>query len=51
MPRDVEIMLPPQDAVARPPATAGGAGDSAILALLGMFTVIDGVLVVLWGMM
>jgi hypothetical protein len=51
MPRDVEILLPPYEAAARPLATVGGAGDTGILALLGMFTLIDAVLVVLWGLM
>lgn len=51
MPRDVDILLPPRAAVARPPADTCGAGDTAILAILGMFTMIDAVLVVLWGLM
>jgi hypothetical protein len=51
MPRDVEILLPSYEAPAHPPATVGGDGDTGILALLGMFTVIDAVLVVLWGLM
>lgn len=50
MPRDGENLLPPVEAVARPPATIGS-GDTAILALLGIFTMFDAVLVVLWGLM
>ena len=51
MPRDVEIFLPPPEAAIRPRADIAGAGDTGILMLLGMFTMIDAVLVVLWGMM
>ena len=51
MPRDGESLLPPGEAVARPPATIAGSGDTAILALLGIFTMFDAVLVVLWGLM
>ena len=51
MPRDVEIRLPPHDATARLLATVDDAGDTALLALLGMFTMVDAVLVVLWGLM
>jgi hypothetical protein len=51
MPRDVDILLPPRAVVARPPAAIGTAGDTAILAVLGMFTMIDAVLVVFWGLM
>jgi hypothetical protein len=51
MPRDVDLLLPPSEPVARPPAAIGGAGDTGLLALLGMFTMVDAVLVVLWGLM
>lgn len=51
MPRDVEIRLPPHQATARPLTTIDDAGDAAILALLGMFALLDAVLVVLWGLM
>jgi hypothetical protein len=51
MPRDVEIFVPPPQAVMQPPADIAGAGDTGILMLLGMFSMIDAVLVVLWGMM
>ena len=51
MPRDVEIPLPQNEPVARPLAAVGDAGDTGILMLLGMFSMIDAVLVVLWAMM
>ena len=51
MPRDVETSLPPQTVPARPSAEVGGATDAGLLALLGVFTMIDAVLVVLWAMM
>ena len=51
MPRDVDILLPPRAVVARPRADIRGAGDTALLAVLGMFTMIDALLVVLWGLM
>ena len=51
MPRDVEILLPPRQTGARLLATISGAGDTGLLALLGMFTMADAVLVVLWGLM
>ncbi|HWG81293.1 MAG TPA: hypothetical protein VN681_16035 [Stellaceae bacterium] len=51
MPRDIEIGLPPHHAAARPLAAIDDAGDAALLALLGMFTMMDAVLVVLWAVM
>lgn len=51
MPRDVEILVPPPALSARPLADIGGAGDAGVLALLGLFTMIDAVLVVVWALM
>lgn len=51
MPHDIEIRLPQRQATARALATIGDAGDTGILVLLGAFSMIDAVLVVLWGLM
>ena len=51
MPRDVETLLPPPQAPAVQLADIGGVRDGGLLALLGVFTMVDAVLVVLWGMM
>lgn len=51
MPRDVEAFLPPPAVSARPAADIGGARDAGILMLLGLFTMIDAVLVVVWSLM
>jgi hypothetical protein len=51
MPRDLEIRPPPHHATTRPLAAIVGAGDTGLLVLLGMFTMVDAALVVLWGLM
>lgn len=47
MPRDVESLAPLHDASAEPFQDARHGGDAGILAILGVFTMIDAVLVLL----
>ncbi len=47
MPRDVENLAPLHDASAEPFEDARHSGDAGLLAILGVFTMVDAVLVLL----
>lgn len=48
MPRDVEILVPPHHASAEPAGEDHLSGDASILAILGVFVMVDALLVILY---